>query len=131
MTAFSTNKGKRFEREIADAFRAVYPGAKRGFQFRGGGAEVPDVTGIPTWHIECKVGARPNPLAALEQAFAEAEEGRIPIAICKKDRCRTTVTMELETFLVLCANEKHCRPCVKKRCADCSQKNIGVVVGGP
>jgi len=50
----SRNKGARFEREVAKAFRAVWPEARRrgGAQADGKGHE-PDVDGTPFW-VECK-----------------------------------------------------------------------------
>ena len=104
----SRNKGHAFEREIARVFRPYFPDAKRGFQTRGGTNEEPDVKGTP-WYIECKRMRRCNPLAALRHAeealYVTAEEGtrrkdpRPPLAICKNDRERATVTLYLDDFM--------------------------------
>ena len=92
------SKGHNFERWVAIQCRTIWPEAKRGLQGRGG-AEAPDVD-VPEWWIECKVGGpAKDPVAALEQAegdAAKSKDGRIPVAICKRDRCEPTATMRLE-----------------------------------
>lgn len=79
----SRRKGAAFEREMAKRFREVLPEAKRGLQMQSG-AEAPDVDAAPFW-CECKVGASPRMEAALEQAERDAPNGRIPIAVTKRD----------------------------------------------
>jgi Holliday junction resolvase len=104
-------KGHNFEREVAMAFRNALglssEQVKRGLsQPRGGTAEEPDVVlppELPMW-IECKVGQRPNLLAAMEQArkaIAAAKSDKVPLAVCKKDRSTAVVVMELDAFLEL------------------------------
>jgi len=51
--------------------------------------------------IETKIGRATNPIKALEQAItAQATRGdeRMPVAICKNNRGRTTVTLQVEDF---------------------------------
>lgn len=103
MSKAQRDKGKRWEQEAARLFREVYgEEVRRGWQARLG-SDAPDVDGTPWW-IECKVGARPNPIAALHQAQeAQKKSGdtRTPIAVCKMDRTAPTVTMSLEDFIQL------------------------------
>ena len=107
----SRTKGHAFERWVARLFRKFFPKARRGFQTRGGTSEAPDVDGTP-WYIECKrMKSRCNPISALFQAeaalYQTTEEGttRIdswpPMAICKTDRERATVTLFLDDFINL------------------------------
>jgi hypothetical protein len=99
----SRDKGKRGEREFASLVRdRLGLPARRGIQSRGGGAEAADVV-TPLFHVECKLGARPNPLAALAQAEADARPGVFPIAACRRDRDRWTVTMRGDDWLELVA----------------------------
>ena len=68
MGKFSRDKGKRGERKTANEIKESFPwltDVKRGLQSRGGGAEVPDVVGVPGLHIELNTGKLPNPRAAL------------------------------------------------------------------
>lgn len=93
----SRDKGKRGEREVAQRLRALFPDARRGIQSRGGGAEAADVV-VPFVHVEVKIGARPSPLAALDQAVADAKPGLWPVAYCRRDRGEWTVTMRAGDF---------------------------------
>jgi hypothetical protein len=101
MARKSIVKGKAFERDAAIALREVYPDARRGLVQARAGDEAPDVEGTPFW-VECKVGARINAHAALQQATA-ATDGRPPLAICKPDGNPVTVTMLLSDFIKLIA----------------------------
>lgn len=104
--AGSRRKGHAFERAVAKLFREIYgEGVKRGFQTRGGGAEEPDVVGTP-FHLECKVGKKHSPRAALAQAIRDAKPGMIPVAIVKDDRKEPFVCLRLDDFLEL-ARENH------------------------
>jgi len=94
----SRRKGARFEREMVKRFRDVFgEDVRRGLQSRSG-EEVPDVD-VPCFWVECKRERRTSPKKALAQAIGDATKGRIPIAVCKDDRCEPTVTMLLDDFL--------------------------------
>lgn len=96
-------KGHNFERQVAAMFRWVFERACRGFQTRGGTAEEPDVDGTP-FYIECKASkSMPSVRGALRQAEA-GTDGRISLAICKKDREEPIVALRLKHFLWLCEN---------------------------
>jgi Holliday junction resolvase len=99
----SRNKGLAFERDCVKLFKQAMPGEdiKRGLQSRGGGAEVPDVD-MPVFHIECKVGKKPNIRAAYEQASRDTQ-GKIPVAIVKDDRKEPLVVMGLTNYMNLIA----------------------------
>ena len=113
MGASQRNKGHAFEREVAIAFREALgldaTEVKRGLsQPRGGTGEEPDVVlpdSLPYW-VECKVGARPNPMAAMEQArkgVAKAKSPKRPLVVAKQDRKEPVVVMDLNEFLRLLA----------------------------
>jgi Holliday junction resolvase len=113
MGASERRKGHNFERQVAVAFRDALglssDEVKRGLgQPRGGTAEEPDVVlppEFPMW-LECKVGKRPNLLAAMEQArkaIAKSGANKAPVAVCKRDREKPVVVLELDVFLVLLA----------------------------
>lgn len=99
MGSSQRTKGHNWEREVANRFKQIMPGAdvRRGIQARTGG-ETCDVE-TPVFHVECKVGKKPNIPKALDQAISEARNGKVPIAIVKKDRCDPTVTLLLSDFL--------------------------------
>jgi hypothetical protein len=98
VSAYQRRKGHNWERELARRLRAVFPDARRGLQYQDGGASAPDVV-VPAFHIEAKVGARPNLTAALEQAERDAKPGLWPVAVCKQDNHEPTVTMRLDDWI--------------------------------
>jgi len=102
-------KGHDFERLMARALRALWPGATRGYQRETSQDKRPDVDNTPFW-IECKRGKRTNIMAALRQAekdlaasFDAARHMKFPYragaAICKNDRDEATITMRLADFI--------------------------------
>ena len=95
-------KGHAFERWLAKDLRPIWPGAKRGLQSRGGGAEVPDVV-IPHYHLEAKIGKLPSPRAALYQATRDAAPGMVPVAVIKDDRCAPFVVLSYAHWRALVA----------------------------
>lgn len=103
MGKLSRDKGARFEREIAAIFRALWPGLpiRRGSQAAGavdGDVVIPDI-GL---RIECKVGAHPNPAAALDQCIGDsAADDELHIAITRQDGCKPMVSLPLSQFITL------------------------------
>jgi hypothetical protein len=100
---YQRNKGKRWEQDVARAYRDALPELAdrvvRCDQSAGGdrGADV-DVGGI-LWH-ECKVGARPNPLGAWEQVTERrGTNPAMRLVVAKKDRCEPTVTISFKAWL--------------------------------
>ena len=102
-------KGHNWEREVARMFREAMPGTPtfRGFQHRGG-SEAADVEN-PFFHIECKVGKKQNPRAALKQAVDDCKptSGKYAVAVIKDDQeqpgvpANTFVVMPFPEFLEL------------------------------
>lgn len=66
----SREKGKTFEREVANALRAIFPNAKRSHGQSREKGEAPDVQGTEFW-LECKNHRSLNARKALEQAIEE------------------------------------------------------------
>jgi hypothetical protein len=77
-------KGASFERLVANYLAAVWSSARRGIGQARAAGEVPDVDGTPFWP-EIKHRKVVNVYAALRQALA-ATDGRMPVAIWRKDR---------------------------------------------
>lgn len=103
MSRYQRDKGIRFDLDNVHAFAEAMPGAKvrRGLQARSG-EEVPDVDADPFW-VECKVGKKQSPRAALRQALADADIGRIPLAVIKDDYQEPFVVIRREDFLEIVA----------------------------
>ena len=91
-------KGTTYERTVAHRLAEVWPGAKRGFQFRGGD-EAPDVIGTP-YHIEAKHRRNVSIQAAMQQAIADSN-GRVPVVVSRDNHGEDLVTMRLNDWLEL------------------------------
>jgi len=91
-------KGHDYERRLAAELREVMPGAEvhRGIQSRDG-AEAADVV-CPVFHVEAKRQRRPNIVSALNQAIADAPDGKYALAVTKADRREALVTMRWADF---------------------------------
>lgn len=96
----SRAKGKRGELALAKILRDHGFDARRGVQYHGG-AESPDVIGLPGVHIECKRVERLDLMGAYEQAFRDAAADEIPAVFHKRNREPWMVTVTLEDFLNL------------------------------
>lgn len=97
MAINSILKGRRGEREIAKYLRDHGYAGKRGQQYKGG-ADSPDVEGLPGFHIEVKRVERLDLQAAMEQSIRDAGDD-IPIVVHRRDRDYWKVTMRLEDFM--------------------------------
>jgi hypothetical protein len=106
----SRNKGKRFEREVANAFKRVFgETVRRGWQSRGG-QDDPDVI-MPGLWVECKHYGRKVDLQAahrqakmdLSAALSTGREAvrKLPAVAHKTDRTIPMVTMSMDDFITL------------------------------
>ena len=93
----SRRKGAVGEREIAKYLRDHGYDAHRGQQYHGG-ADSPDVTGIPGYHIEVKRVERLNLESAVEQSVRDAGDD-VPLVMHRKNRTGWLVTMRLDDFI--------------------------------
>lgn len=93
----SRAKGKRGELELAKVLREYGYDAHRGQQYKGG-ADSPDVTGIPGYHIEVKRVERLDLDAAMEQSIRDAGED-VPLVIHRKNDKPWKVTMLLPDWI--------------------------------
>ena len=100
----SRDKGKRFEREIANFFKSYGITARRTAQFCGKTGQAGDVEGVPGVHVECKAVEKLNLEVAYQQSVRDAEaadKGEYPIVIHKRSRRPAMVTMALEDWSVM------------------------------
>lgn len=100
----SREKGKRFERNIANFFKGHGINAKRTAQYCGKTGQAGDVEGVPGVHIECKAVEKLNLEAAYAQSVRDAEaagKGEIPVVIHKKSRKPAMVTLALSDWIVM------------------------------
>ncbi len=113
------DKGARWERAVANLFREAGWDAQRTAPLQAGGAGsdvvatrligcgaqgcrgASDGERVFTVALECKVGARPPWIRALEQAERDATAGELPVAAIKVDRKPPVVVLRLADFLEL------------------------------
>jgi hypothetical protein len=107
MGRMSRQKGKRGEREAAAELGAILGltygvDARRGVQHQGG-PDSPDVVldGVPI-HVEAKRTERLSLWAAIEQAKADAPEGKVPMVWHKANRRGSVVIVETERLWEFC-----------------------------
>lgn len=99
----SREKGKRFEREVANFFKSYgVKTARRTAQCMGKTGQAGDVEGVPDCHIECKVVEKLNLEAAYAQSVRDAEaagKNEIPVVVHKKSRKPAMITMALTDWI--------------------------------
>ena len=97
----SQRKGRRGEIELSEKLREYGYHAAPGEALSFGG--VPDVTGLPGVHIECKRRECPDVLAALQQAATDAARfgDGVPVVFWRKNRGKWVALLSLESFMNL------------------------------
>ncbi len=96
-------KGHQFERDIARAFKAIFPTARRAVEDPVVGEGI-DIANTEPFAIQCKRFKGPVPMSHLEEV--KSRDGRIPLLVSRSDpipfqKGHTKVTMYLEDFLQL------------------------------
>lgn len=102
MGKMSRDKGKRFERAVANLFKEEGYEAHRTAQFRGNTGQAGDVEGVRGLHLECKHCEQFRIYDWMVQAVRDATaegKGNIPTVIYKKNNCEVLVTVRFEDFM--------------------------------
>ena len=97
----SQRKGAEGERELAALLRDYGFDTQRGGSLSFG--EVPDLTGLPGVHIECKRVERLNVPEAMQQAVTDSQRFKdgMPALFHRRNRQPWLVTIRLEDFMQL------------------------------
>jgi hypothetical protein len=96
-------KGHAYERQIAIAFRHLFPKALRQLEYQEGLGV--DLQGTGNLRIQCKRGRQYAPLNRIEEI--PEEPGTIPLLVTQGDRKETLVALRLSDFLELLKNPSH------------------------
>ena len=98
----SKDKGKRFEREIANLLKDYGYDARRTAQYCGHTGDASDVVGLPGIHIECKAQEQMRLYEWMQQAIRDSEKsGKMPTVFHKKNYADILVTMRLDDWMTL------------------------------
>ena len=100
----SREKGKRFERQIANLFKAQGYSAYRSAQYKGNTGQAGDIEGVPHLHIEAKHQERMNLYEWVNQSVSDAKaQGKdlLPVVIHKANNKPVLVTMEFQDWILL------------------------------
>ena len=100
----SREKGKRFERWVANYFCEHGVSARRTAQYCGKTGQAGDVEGVPGVHVECKAVEKLNLEQAYQQSVRDAEavgNGEVPIVIHKRFRRQPMVTLALSDWIYM------------------------------
>lgn len=98
----SKDKGKRFEREIANLLKDYGYDARRTAQYCGNTGDASDVVGLPGIHIECKAQEQMRLYEWMQQAIRDSEKsGKMPTVFHKKNYADILVTMRLDDWMTL------------------------------
>ena len=101
----SRDKGKRGEREWAEECRKHgYLEARRGVQFAGG-ADSPDVVGLPGFHCEVKRTENLSVYKAMEQSEHDSAGRAVPLVAHRRNNRPWLVVLRAEDFFRLIAKE--------------------------
>ena len=110
MGKLSRDKGAAFERWVSSQFMTVFgeDACRRNLQPQGGKVVGSDVL-TPLLHVECKVGKKPNPRAALQQCESDnpLPRAKYCCAVLKDNQkqpgevTKPFVVMRLDMFLEL------------------------------
>ena len=102
MGKMSREKGKRFEREVANLFKEKGFTASRSAQCMGKTGQAADVIGVPGIHIECKHVEKMSLYEWMAQAIRDSEaegKGNLPVVIHKQNRKDVLVSMRFDDFM--------------------------------
>lgn len=111
----SKTKGKVGEREAAAALNEVLgTDCRRGVQYQGG-ADSPDVIGLPGVHVEVKRVEALNIRKAFEQSAHDAAVGKVPVVLHRQNRAPWLMTCRLTDLPALARSAGRLRQRTRKQ----------------
>lgn len=101
MGKLSRTKGHQFERQVAIAFREIFPGAKRQLEYQEDECNGIDLVNTGHYRVQCKAYKNYAPLSAIKEVECDELFGEIPVLVTKGDRERPLACLPLDEFLRL------------------------------
>ena len=94
-------KGHSFEREVAIAFRKVFPEARRHLEYQDSQANGVDLAETGPFRVQCKKLKKYAPLSMIKEVQCEEWLGEIPVLVTAGDKETPLVALPLENFINL------------------------------
>lgn len=102
MGKMQREKGKRFERTVANLLKDYGYDTRRTSQYCGNTGDASDVVGLPGIHIECKHVEQMHLYDWVTQASNDSQKsGRMPTVFHKKNNADILVTMKFDDWIKL------------------------------
>lgn len=101
MSKMSRDKGKRYERELANLLKQHgYTDAHRTSQYCGNTGDASDVVGLPGIHIEAKHQEQFRIYDWMAQAIHDSSKsGNVPVVFFRKNKQETLVCMRFTDWI--------------------------------
>lgn len=103
MGKLSRTKGHSWERQVARAFRRIYPDARRHLENHKADATGIDIMNVGPWRVQCKKFKKYAPITCIEEVQCDREKGHIPVLITAGDGLEPMACLPLTEFLKLVA----------------------------
>ena len=103
---YARNKGLSFERDIAIAFRVVFPDAKRHLEFQKEEAKGVDLDHTGEFKVQCKKYAKYVPVNTIQEVQYNEMLGEVPVLVTAGTNQRAMAVLPFEDFLNLVKNSR-------------------------
>jgi len=94
-------KGHSFERAVAQAFRCVYPNARRHLEYQDEECTGVDLAHVGPFRVQCKKLKGYAPISCIEEAEHDRDFGEIPLLVTAADGKEAMAVLPLDALLTL------------------------------
>lgn len=106
MGRMEREKGHKFEREVANIFKEIFPEARRHLEYQMSEANGVDLVGTGNYRIQCKRGRKYSSLSKIKEVTAEEYLGEVPVLVTQGDHERILVALPIEEFIRLLKRDR-------------------------
>jgi hypothetical protein len=101
----SRRKGHQFERDVANALKGIFPGARRHLEYQGEEADGRDIVGTGKFKFQCKRLKKYSPVTAISEIQCAPELGDVPILVTAGDFLPALAVLPFDDLLRLLKNK--------------------------
>jgi hypothetical protein len=102
----SRRKGHQFERDCANAFREIFPNAKRNLEYQLDACYGVDLANTGDYRIQCKKLKKYASISKIEEVKCDRVLGEVPVLITAGDGKEPMAVLPLQEFLNLLSASK-------------------------